>query len=155
VIKQIRLDEALTIAVRDGNDRATDNALREGANPFSITVIDERRAPIWKTVIELLRHGNDAKGERALATAFRYQSLNVARTLLRRGARASDLSVDNHGMTELMYSARGGDTDLVIMLLAAGAHKGIRDDFGGTAISYAKEGGHADTVSVLLKDGAR
>jgi ankyrin repeat protein len=56
--------------------------------------------------------------------------------------------------TELLHSARRGDTASVQRLLQHGAHIEAKDQGGSTALALAALFGHSDTVKLLLEKGA-
>lgn len=56
--------------------------------------------------------------------------------------------------TELLRSARKGDTAAVQHLLQQGAHIEAKDQGGSTAVALAADYGHPDTVRLLLEKGA-
>ncbi|XP_051886570.1 ankyrin repeat, SAM and basic leucine zipper domain-containing protein 1 [Pristis pectinata] len=57
-------------------------------------------------------------------------------------------------MTPLMYAAREGHTQTVIILLAHGAEINIQDDKGYTALIWASSQGHKTTALKLIDFGA-
>jgi ankyrin repeat protein len=56
--------------------------------------------------------------------------------------------------TDLLESARKGNTTAVQHLLQQGAHIEAKDQGGSTALALAADYGHADTVKLLMKEGA-
>jgi ankyrin repeat protein len=83
----------------------------------------------------------------------------VARVLLAHGANVNFRQ--GEGVTALHEAAQSGDTDIVRMLLDAGADPNARagklDDgrSGQSALDMARDGGHEDVVALLLSRGAR
>ena len=57
------------------------------------------------------------------------------------------------GATPLTRAALSGHTDVVVVLVAAGAEMSVEDADGYTPLSAAAGGGHADTVRKLLELG--
>lgn len=78
----------------------------------------------------------------------------VVRMLLSRGARVEE--ADKYGRTALLQAAEHDRTDLVALLLQAGANPNTaRGHYGPwTALMAAVEHGNADMVALLLKYGA-
>ncbi|XP_043274128.1 ankyrin repeat domain-containing protein 50 isoform X4 [Venturia canescens] len=63
-------------------------------------------------------------------------------------------ATDRHGQTPLNLAARHGYTDVVRVLLAAGASADHADCDGWTALRAAAWGGHTQVVTILLERGA-
>ncbi|KAK0096567.1 hypothetical protein PV326_005146 [Microctonus aethiopoides] len=63
-------------------------------------------------------------------------------------------ATDRHGQTPLNLAARHGYTDVVRVLLAAGASADHADCDGWTALRAAAWGGHTQVVEMLLEHGA-
>ena len=74
---------------------------------------------------------------------------SIARMLLEAGA-----DVTHGDGAALRAAARQGDTDLVALLLDAGADPDAPCGAGYTSLHYASRLGHADVVAVLLAAGA-
>lgn len=53
--------------------------------------------------------------------------------------------------TALSRASYKGHTEIVRMLVNAGADINIKDKYGKTALDYAMERGHKDIVSILKK----
>ena len=58
----------------------------------------------------------------------------------------------NNGYTPLMISAKNGHTDIVDVLLNAGANVNIQASDGKTALLLAAQNGHINVVRRLLTD---
>lgn len=53
-----------------------------------------------------------------------------------------------------MYACRGGETEMIKMLVNAGADVNARDREGESALIWAAQFGHTDIMEILLKAGA-
>eukprot|EP00439_Symbiodinium_sp_Y106_P013137 s1573_g1.t3 len=85
--------------------------------------------------------------------------LSVARSLLQAGVDkncACALCVEGYwsAMTALLVAARMGQTEMVRLLLHAGANKNLRDVGGRTALANAARVGHTEIVRLLVDFGA-
>ena len=79
----------------------------------------------------------DNSGDTALMGAVMYNpNPEVVRTLLK--ANADINAQDKGGMTPLMWTARGSNSSVVLILLNAGANAKTKDSVGNTALTYAK-----------------
>ena len=63
-------------------------------------------------------------------------------------ARGADVNHGKHGVP-LLNAARGGDAELVALLLEHGATLDARDPDGANALTIATRGGHLGTIAVL------
>jgi len=77
---------------------------------------------------------------------------DAARVLLGAGADVN-AAASADGSTALIFAVYGGSTEIVSMLIKAGADAGTEDGDGRTALSYAEEKDHAEIVSVLKRAG--
>jgi ankyrin repeat protein len=59
------------------------------------------------------------------------------------------------GATPLMFAAGAGKSELVRMLLAAGAEVNARLGDGTTALAWAKQHGYPQTAELLRQAGGR
>lgn len=57
------------------------------------------------------------------------------------------------GMTALMFASWRGHTDIVKMLVKAGARINSISDSGATALMFAAQGGHMETAKILVVEG--
>jgi ankyrin repeat protein len=88
-----------------------------------------------------------------VADATMRGDVTVVRTLLKQGADVNAAHGD--GMTALHWAARGGDSDLVRMLIYAGANVKATTRLGGyTPLLMASQLGHAGVIRALLAAGA-
>ena len=62
---------------------------------------------------------------------------------------------DDTGMPALMYAANAGHSQVVQLLLDAGAQVDARDNAGYTSLMIAAGSGHAQLVELLLHAGAK
>lgn len=63
-------------------------------------------------------------------------------------------SLDDKGLTPLMWSAAYGQVPTAALLLKAGASHSIKGPDGETAIHLAAAGGHTDIIRLLIAAGA-
>jgi ankyrin repeat protein len=98
----------------------------------------------------------DREHDTAIMKACRIcNTTNVVAFLLENGANINDKEYrDTIDQTPLIIAAFNGCTDIVIMLLNAGADIGHRNDQGENALISAAQEGHIDVVKVLLESGA-
>jgi ankyrin repeat protein len=89
----------------------------------------------------------------ALSWAIANKQTNAAMYLLSIGA-DPDAGTQQGQSSPLMVVAAEGETQMVKLLLAAGAFVNYADEHGDTAMSKAAYGGHLTTVKALLKAGA-
>ena len=59
----------------------------------------------------------------------------------------------DHGMTAIMWAARGGSLETVTLLFNRGANIHARDNNGWNALMYASWENHSDIVSYLADKG--
>jgi uncharacterized protein len=82
-----------------------------------------------------------------LHSAAAAQNLAVSRLLVDRGAPVND--TQEGGFTPLHEAALNGDTELVSLLLGAGADPSIATDEGRRPADLARQGGHDDLATEL------
>jgi len=107
----------------------------------------------------LLQFGADpnpvTSGERTPLLIAAHESCEeLVRLLLDHGADRAAADATNRGMTVLHYSSCQGHTDLVRLLIDAGANLNTPDSKGYTALHLAAEWGELEVVRILLKAGA-
>ena len=61
---------------------------------------------------------------------------------------------DANGSTALIRASKKGQTEIVSMLLAAGADVNAKEIYGNTALIVASGNGHKEIVAILLEKGA-
>lgn len=90
------------------------------------------------------------RGRTALGIAASHAQAEAALMLLQH----PDIDVHHQavdGTTVFLMAARGGHLDILIDLLAKGAHPGIANSMGETPIYVASENGHYEAVMLLLE----
>ena len=92
------------------------------------------------------------KGQTALMWAVSEQHVDVARTLVERGADVTARS--DSGFTPLMFAARSGDLELTRLLLDSDADVNTSAADGSTALLVATVRGHLALAEFLLEQGA-
>lgn len=117
----------------------------------------------------LLQHGanpniKDEYGSTALDSAVHNEpQLNkdvtaineIVKSLISAGANVNHVVNGVHvGSTVLIDASNNGYSDVVKMLLEAGADPNITDDYNNTPISLASNAGYTEIVKVLLEHGA-
>ena len=139
-------------------DRADEVAalLARGIDPNTVdpqgnpALVVAARSGFEPTVDVLLRGGAKVNarnqfGDSAVMVAALGGYVSIVRKLLARGA-----DFDHGGWNALTYAA----TNVVRLLLDAGADVNAKGPNGTTALMMAVRGGHADTVELLLAKGA-
>ncbi len=98
----------------------------------------------------------DREHDTAILKACRdCKAINVVAFLLKSGANINDREYrDLIDQTPLIIAAFNGCTDIVRMLLIAGANIEHKNDQGENALISAVQEGHIDTVKLLLDAGA-
>jgi Zn-dependent protease with chaperone function len=109
-------------------------------------------------VNELLQEGveldtQDFDGWTALHWAVQDSNVDVTQAILGAGANPN-IEDDYYGGVPLMTAASNGDTEIVTLLLQAGADINHQDYDGWTPLMYAVSNGQIDTVQALLAAGA-
>ncbi len=94
-----------------------------------------------------------APSDAPVADAAMSGDVGLVKVLLQRGADVSAAQGD--GMTALHWAARGGNDELVQVLIYAGANLAATTRLGGyTPLHMAAGGGRADVIELLLDAGA-
>jgi ankyrin repeat protein len=111
-----------------------------------------------QTVRELLGAGADVnartrRGDSALAEAVAKEDTAMVQLLLEWGAKPA-VGQRKSTITVLMMAADGGHTDLIKLLLNAGADINEQSIYGTTALYCAASSGHPEAVEALLCAGA-
>ena len=80
--------------------------------------------------------------------------LNKIRSCIAAGAEVN--VKDNHDWTALMYAAYYGNTEIIKLLLSAGADVNTENNYNDwTALMLAKKNGHSEIVKLLIDSGAK
>ena len=148
-------------AVRRDSDMAVASALKKGISPniqdakgnTGLHVALLEGLPSAAGVL-LKAPGLDVNvvnkaGETPLMMAALKNNVDVARTLIERGA-----AINKSGWTPLHYAATGGNTDIMNMLLDKGAQIDARSPNGTTPLMMAARYGSTKAVELLLEKGA-
>jgi ankyrin repeat protein len=98
-------------------------------------------------------NGAQGDGMTALHWAAMHDDLELARTLLAKGANPQTVTRLG-GMTPLLLAAKSGSTALVQALLQGGASVKQADQLGVTPLMMAAAGGNAEIVKALVAGGA-
>lgn len=61
---------------------------------------------------------------------------------------------DYNGVLPLCYAAKGGNVEIIWMMVQGGANVNLPDNTGKTPLQYAKEADHKDAVQYLQELGA-
>ncbi len=81
--------------------------------------------------------------------------LTTVELLLQMGAHVNDLKSNEQKNGLMLRACERGDTELVRVLLEAGADENARGEWAQTLLILASKNGHLTTVELLLKSGAR
>ena len=152
-------EQALMEAAFTGNLEEVRRLVLDGTR---VDVIDEeRRTPLMFAAFNghapvaeyLLDAGaeidtKDSSGRTALMYAASGPFVETVGLLLKRGAEVN-VQGTLEGFTPLMTAAAEGLTDVVRLLLGAGADRDIKDVDGDTALSFARQNGHAEVLALL------
>ncbi len=112
-----------------------------------------RRLLIGLAVAVCLATALEAASDATVADAARLGDAAAVKALLRNGADVNAAQGD--GMTALHWAAQRGDTELVAMLLSAGASVRATTRLGGyTPMHLASQAGHPRVVAALLAAGS-
>ena len=112
-----------------------------------------RRLLIGLAVAVCLATALEAASDATVADAARLGDAAAVKALLRNGADVNAAQGD--GMTALHWAAQKGDTELVAMLLSAGASVRATTRLGGyTPMHLASQAGHPRVVAALLAAGS-
>ncbi|MCK5235588.1 MAG: ankyrin repeat domain-containing protein, partial [Deltaproteobacteria bacterium] len=92
-------------------------------------------------------------GQSALHEAVIGDHLKVVRLLIKEGV---DLNMSNEeDITPLIYASLTGNKEILLELIANGAHVNAEDNKGRTSLSHAESIGHGEIVEILKRAGAR
>lgn len=111
----------------------------------------KRLLSIDSTVINKKYRGDTA----IMKASRRCDGSHVVAFLLEKGANINDTEIrDTIDQTPIIVAAQGGCTEIVKMLLQAGANIEHRNDQGENALISAAQEGHKEIVKMLLDAGA-
>lgn len=142
--------EIADLFMKDGLDPSQPN--NEGETPayiasqeghLEIITLLEEKDP------ELLRV-QDQKGNTVITAAVINMRDELLDVLLEKSPELIN-EQNNEGKTALIYASEYGETDLVKMLLKAGADSSIKDNENKTAAIWAKEWNHTEIVNLVEK----
>ena len=116
---------------------------------------DKMEVFLWQPDINI-KYWADAQGRTPLMRAAQYGRLRAIRVLLSSPVYTTGTlnmnAVDKiSGMTALHRSADRGDTDIVHILLCAGAISDVRDKDGATPLCLAVNSEHTNSVKLLIR----
>ena len=151
----------LFVAVRRDSDMAVTAALKNVVSPnvqdakgntgLHVALLEElpnaTRVLLEQPQIDV--NAFNKAGETPLMMAALKNNVDVARTLIERGA-----AINKSGWTPLHYAATGGNVDIISMLLAKGAQIDARSPNGTTPLMMAARYGSTQAVQLLLQKGA-
>lgn len=95
----------------------------------------------------------DDSSQRRLATAAGMNNIVSTRELLRHGLPVDILSASGNGTTALMIAAAGGRTEVMKLLLDAGANPQLQDRRGDSSLMAAVRIGSLEAVRMLQERG--
>ncbi len=124
----------IAVAARNGDRALVDRLLAAGADAHAV-------ASNGTTALLAAAQGDDHDAAQS-----------IARLLVQRGVRID--SYDRFRHTPLMAAARGGNFELVCLLIEAGADATRKDIDGQTPLDWAAAGGHEGAAGALLAAGA-
>lgn len=125
-----KADAALLEASENGNIKAAEQALEEGAN---VEVIDDR-------------------GMKPIHWASFRGHCDIVRILIDKGANVN--GTNSALWTPIMHASLEGHEEIVNLLLEKGANINSKTSVSGTALMFASGKGHFEVVKILLDSGA-
>lgn len=162
--------EDLIEAIENGNLKAAQSALRNGADVNKVGRSDSFRTPLMIAATEgkenlaklLVEYGADVNaidvgGDTALMWAANDGHLNVVEFLVEHGANvnAAATGLIYAGFTALIYASEKGYVNMVKYLIKHGANINAKNKNGDTALSIAEKNGHTEVARILREAGAR
>ena len=162
--------EDLIEAIENGNLKAAQSALRNGADVNKVGRSDSFRTPLMIAAAEgkenlaklLVEYGADVNaidvgGDTALMWAANGGHLNVVEFLVEHGANVNTAATHytNAGSTALIYASEKGHVNVVKYLIQHGANINAKNKDGDTALSIAEKNGHKEIARILREAGAK
>lgn len=158
--------EAVKVLAQLGADVTHYNP--NGFNPLMLAIMGKRtvkgnNSKYGEVLQALIDAGADVNlpnryGETPLVSAFSSGQMEFIQPLLLAGAdakKAATYTVPSIGVTTLMTAIRNGvDTNVVRMIIKAGANVNADEEYGMTALMLAASKGKIETVKALLAAGA-
>jgi ankyrin repeat protein len=146
-------DEALVAAAENGHAPCVVVLFENGADVKQrgdkalVAAAKNGHAPC---LVALIQHGADVNqsGQEALVAAIDYSHTSCVDVLLQNGAAFKD------GSSPIHYAAAEYKYDIVLFLLAQGAHVDSRDKDGMTPMHYAAKTRNRDLINLLYEKGA-
>ena len=161
--------EDLIEAIENGNLKAAQSALRNGADVNKMGCESPYRTPLMIAAEEgkenlaklLVEYGADVNavdhyGDTALMWAANDGHLNVVEFLVEHGANvnAAATGLIYAGFTALIYASEKGYVNMVKYLIKHGANINAKNKNGDTALSIAEKNGHTEVARILREAGA-
>lgn len=157
--------EIMDQAIKEGDIKQIKECLEQGFEPntkhsrYSYTLLSQATFCNYKEMVELLiRYGAnpnevDRNGITPLMDAAYKDYLEICKILLEANA---DLEMveKEFGMNALIEASRGGNVEIVKMLIERGTNLHVQDHDGWTALHYACSRGYKDIVLCLVENGA-
>lgn len=159
-------DEALAVALRDGDAAAVEAALARGADPnldlgAGVTALAAAVRRDDAVLVALLAEAGadleatDTSGYTALHRAGEGSGYDVVIALIEAGADYNAHTRDVYNITPLHAAANKNNVDAIEAFIAAGVPVDIRNDaYEGTPLHYAAFSNSLDAIEALLALGA-
>ena len=155
----------LEIAIKKGNSEVAgaiikklvqrNITLEKGYGPIMAAMFEQKKMELIKAYLEAGASPDVLVGRNTSALTYAVETKNteVARLLISHGAKPNGM-VEPSCDTPLHMAAKGGQSEIVKLLLESGADANAAQESGGTPLLYAAEAGHQEIVKLLLDAGA-